>query len=184
MRNTNFPLLSQFSPFSFPFHFCLLFYFFSLLPSYLQNLCADGFEDRIPAAEADLGEPAAAQAEEGQGRTRGRGNGFPTYTKGRQFFMIVKRLYQLKTTLFKLLYNYLWKMKVQGKKIIGGNALPSDVRPGKWGNLSKWTIYTQYCILPIFQSIKFIYQENITKIRRKSNIQKVQIDIFPEGNTN
>ena len=34
------------------------------------------------------------------------------------------------------------------------------------------------------QSIKFICQENITKIRRKSYIQKVQLDIFPEGNTN
>ena len=133
MRNTNFPLLSQFSPFSFPFHFCLLFYFFSLLPSYLQNLCADGFEDRIPAAEADLGEPAAAQAEEGQGRTRGRGYGFPTYTKGRQFFMIVKRLYQLKTTLFKLLYNYLWKMKVQGKKNNRRKRIAVGCSPRKMG---------------------------------------------------
>ena len=69
---------------------------------YLHNiLCAtaDGFEDWLPAAEAHLGEQTAAQAEEGQGRTRGRGNSFPTYTRGRQFhrISIVECLYQLKT---------------------------------------------------------------------------------------
>ena len=42
----------------------------------------------------------------------------------------------------------------------------------------------QFVYRNINQSIKFIYQENTTKIRRKSNIQKVQLDIFPEGNTN
>ena len=36
----------------------------------------------------------------------------------------------------------------------------------------------------INQSIQFIYQENIAKIRRKSNQQKLQIGIFPVGNTN